>query len=57
VSGGVVCVTLLLGAERLPLVETVTMVYVVVRPGQSFVSENVVCGGSTRHREGWLPDH
>jgi hypothetical protein len=48
VSGGVVCVTLLLGAERWPFVFTVTTVYVVVRPGQSFVRENVVFGGSTR---------
>jgi hypothetical protein len=48
VSGGVVCVTLLLGAERRPLEATVTTVYVVVRPGQSFESESVVCGGSTR---------
>src|SRR5215210_2743908 len=48
VSGGVVCVTLLLGAERAPLELTVTTVYVVVRPGQSFVRESVVCGGSTR---------
>jgi hypothetical protein len=48
VSGGVVCVTLLLGADRLPFKETVTIVYVVVRPGHSFVSENVVFGGSTR---------
>ena len=48
VSGGVVCVTLLVGAERLPFASTLTTVYVVVRPGQSFVSENVVRGGSTR---------
>ena len=48
VSGGVVCVTLLLGAERWPLRLTVTIVYVVVRPGQSLVMENVVFGGSTR---------
>ena len=47
-SGGVVCVTLLLGAERLPFEATVTTVYVVVRPGQSFESEIVVRGGSTR---------
>jgi hypothetical protein len=48
VSGGVVCVTLLLGDERWPFTSTVTTVYVVVRPGQSFESESVVCGGSTR---------
>src|SRR5215210_5559339 len=48
VPGGVVCVTLLLGAERWPFESTVTTVYVVVRPGQSFESESVVCGGSTR---------
>ena len=47
-SGGVVCVTPLLGAERLPFEETVTTVYVVVRPGQSLESESVVRGGSTR---------
>jgi hypothetical protein len=29
---------------------TVTIVYVVVRPGQSFVRENVVFGGSTRRQ-------
>ena len=50
VSGGVVCVTLLLGTERWPFVLTVTTVYVVVRPGQSFVSESVVFGGSTRRQ-------
>src|SRR5215210_6624664 len=50
VSGGVVCVTLLLGAERAPLELTVTTVYVVVRPGQSFVRESVVFGGSTRRQ-------
>jgi len=48
VSGGVVCVTLLLAAERWPFTSTVTTVYVVVRPGQSLESESVVCGGSTR---------
>jgi hypothetical protein len=47
-SGGVVCVTLLLGDERWPFTSTVTTVYVVVRPGQSLESESVVCGGSTR---------
>ena len=35
-------------AERWPFVFTVTTVYVVVRPGQSFESEIVVRGGSTR---------
>ena len=40
-SGGVVCVTLLLGAERWPLKSTVTTVYVVVRLNQSFESESV----------------
>jgi hypothetical protein len=48
VSGGVVCVTLLLGAERWPFELTATTVYVVLRPGQSLESESVVCGGSTR---------
>jgi len=48
VSGGVVCVTLLLAAERWPFTSTVTTVYVVVRPGQSLERESVVCGGSTR---------
>jgi hypothetical protein len=52
VSGGVVCVTLLLGAERWPFTSTVTTVYVVVRPGQSLERESVVCGGSTR-RQPW----
>jgi hypothetical protein len=50
VSGGVVWVTLLLGAERWPFMSTVTTVYVVVRPGQSLESESVVCGGSTRRQ-------
>jgi hypothetical protein len=50
VSGGIVCVTPLLGAERWPFTSTVTTVYVVVRPGQSLESESVVCGGSTRRQ-------
>src|SRR5829696_2228447 len=50
VSGGVVWVTLLLGAERCPFTSTVTTVYVVVRPGQSRESESVVVGGSTRRQ-------
>lgn len=47
VSGGVVKVTLLLLAERLPAASTATTVHVVVRFGATPERVNVVHGGST----------
>src|SRR5918995_989359 len=51
VSGGVVKVTALLFAERLPAMSIAWTVHVVVRSGVRFDIENVVCGGSTRWQE------
>jgi hypothetical protein len=47
VSGGVVSVTLMLGADRWPLTSMAMTVQMVVRPGSRFDIVNVVCGGST----------
>jgi hypothetical protein len=48
VSGGMVTVTALLGAERCPFEVTMITVNVYVAPGQSSGCVNVVFGGSTR---------